>query len=518
MSIALVFPGQGSQSVGMLAAFAARYAAVREGYDHASAALGFDLWQLVAEGPSERLNATEITQPAMLVADVVTARIWREEGGTVAAVAGHSLGEFAALVCADVLDFEDAVRLVHFRGQAMQQAVPQGIGAMAAVLGIEDAELESVCRQAAQGEVVEAVNYNTPGQIVIAGHVGAVQRALGLAKQRGAKRAQLLPVSVPAHSSLMRAAAHRFEERLALIDVRAPSCRYFSAVDAAEHTDPQDIRATLVRQLASPVRWSQTVTALLRSVSTLIESGPGKVLTSLNRRIDRNAACFALEDPPALAAALALKHAPVRVTVLDETFRAAGIAGHGAVWNAAEASSTEALMSSLDGAGMLPTILVNNAGIARDALILRMKSEDWEQTLAVNLSAVFRLSKVCLRRMLKERHGRIINIGSVIGAIGNAGQVHYSAAKAGLVGFTKALAREVATRNITVNTVAPGFIDTAMTRALNEAQRSAYLAQIPAGRFGTAEEVAHTVAFLASREAGYITGQTLHVNGGLYMG
>jgi 3-oxoacyl-[acyl-carrier protein] reductase len=203
---------------------------------------------------------------------------------------------------------------------------------------------------------------------------------------------------------------------------------------------------------------------------------------------------------------------------LTEEFAAAGIAGQGAIWNAADAASTEALMLAMDAAGTLPTILVNNAGIARDALILRMKSEDWEQTLSVNLSAVFRLSKVCLRRMLKERYGRIINIGSVIGSIGNAGQVHYSAAKAGLVGFTKALAREVATRNITVNTVAPGFIDTAMTRALNDAQRAAYLAQIPAGRFGTPEEIAQTVAFLASRAAGYITGQTLHVNGGLYMG
>jgi 3-oxoacyl-[acyl-carrier protein] reductase len=203
---------------------------------------------------------------------------------------------------------------------------------------------------------------------------------------------------------------------------------------------------------------------------------------------------------------------------LTEEFAAAGIAGQGAIWNAADPASTEALMLAMDAAGTLPTILVNNAGIARDALILRMKSEDWEQTLAVNLSAVFRLSKVCLRRMLKERYGRIINIGSVIGSIGNAGQVHYSAAKAGLVGFTKALAREVATRNITVNTVAPGFIDTAMTRALSEAQRAAYLGQIPAGRFGTPEEIAQTVAFLASRAAGYITGQTLHVNGGLYMG
>jgi 3-oxoacyl-[acyl-carrier protein] reductase len=197
---------------------------------------------------------------------------------------------------------------------------------------------------------------------------------------------------------------------------------------------------------------------------------------------------------------------------------AAGINGRGAVWNAADPASTEALIKDMDEAGGMPTILVNNAGIARDALILRMKSEDWEQTLAVNLSAVFRLSKACLRRMLKERHGRIINIGSVVGAIGNAGQVHYSAAKAGLVGFTKALAREVATRNITVNTVAPGFIETDMTRSLTDAQRAAYLSQIPAGRFGAAEEVANTVAFLASREAGYITGQTLHVNGGLYMG
>jgi 3-oxoacyl-[acyl-carrier protein] reductase len=197
---------------------------------------------------------------------------------------------------------------------------------------------------------------------------------------------------------------------------------------------------------------------------------------------------------------------------------AAGTNGRGAVWNAQDAASSEALVAGLESAGGLPSILVNNAGIARDALILRMKSEDWEQTLAVNLSAVFRLSKLCLRRMLKERHGRIINIGSVVGSIGNPGQVHYSAAKAGLVGFTKALAREVATRNITVNIVAPGFIETDMTRALSEAQRAAYLAQIPVGRFGAADDVANTVAFLASREAGYITGQTLHVNGGLYMG
>src|SRR5579863_9362184 len=203
---------------------------------------------------------------------------------------------------------------------------------------------------------------------------------------------------------------------------------------------------------------------------------------------------------------------------ISAALAAAGVRGRGAVWHAADPASTDGLLTGMEAAEGLPNILVNNAGIARDALILRMKSEDWEQTLAINLTAVFRLTKASLRRMLKERHGRVISIGSVVGAIGNPGQVHYSAAKAGLVGFSRALAREVATRNITVNTVAPGFIETDMTRALNEAQRSAYLAQIPAGRFGTVEEVAKAVAFLASREAGYITGQTLHVNGGLYLG
>jgi [acyl-carrier-protein] S-malonyltransferase len=306
MSIALVFPGQGSQSVGMLAALAAEHEAVRNGYAEASQALGFDLWDIVANGPAERLNSTEITQPAMLVADVVTARIWRQQGGAAPiVVAGHSLGEFAALVCADAMPFQDAVRLVQFRGQIMQQAVPEGAGAMAVLLGLTDEQVESICAQAGQGEVVEAVNFNSPGQIVIAGNVAAVQRALDLAKERGCRRTQLLPISVPAHSSLMRAAAHRLEQRLAQIEIRSPSCRYISAVDAAGHSDPADIRATLVRQLASPVRWSQTVRALLGHAGALVESGPGRVLTGLNRRIERGASCYALEDPDSLAAALA---------------------------------------------------------------------------------------------------------------------------------------------------------------------------------------------------------------------
>ncbi len=195
-----------------------------------------------------------------------------------------------------------------------------------------------------------------------------------------------------------------------------------------------------------------------------------------------------------------------------------GPGGRGTVYNAAEAGGVEALLADMEGKEGLPTILVNNAGIARDGLILRMKNEDWEQTLNINLSAAFRLSKASLKRMLKERRGRIINITSVVGSIGNAGQVHYAAAKAGLVGFTRALAREVASRGITVNAVAPGFIDTDMTAALNEAQRAAYYSQIPLSRFGSVEDVAAAVLYLAGPAAGYVTGHTLHVNGGMYMG
>ena len=203
---------------------------------------------------------------------------------------------------------------------------------------------------------------------------------------------------------------------------------------------------------------------------------------------------------------------------ITQHFAAQGLVGRGAVYNAAGVGGAEALLTDMEAHEGLPTILVNNAGIARDMLALRMKPEDWDQTIDINLSAVFRLSKACLRHMLKERRGRIINIGSVVGAIGNPGQTHYAAAKAGLVGFTRALAREVASRGITVNTVAPGFIETDMTRALNETQRAAYQQQIPLGRFGSVEDVAQAVLFLAGLQATYITGQTLHVNGGMYMG
>jgi [acyl-carrier-protein] S-malonyltransferase len=309
MSFAFVFPGQGSQSVGMLGALAAADAIVRSTFDEASAVLGYDLWKLVSEGPEAALNATERTQPALLAAGVATWRSWRGRGGGLpAVVSGHSLGEFTALVCAQALEFRAAVGLVRLRGEAMQAAVPAGSGAMAAILGLGDAEVEAACREAAQGAVVEAANFNSPGQVVIAGETAAVERAIAAARARGAKRAVLLPVSVPSHSSLMRPAAERLRAQLAAAALRAPRIRYLSAVDAAAHAEPGEIEALLVRQLSSPVRWSDTLRALAAGgVAQIIECGPGRVLTGLNRRIEKREglAFLALEDPGSIDAALA---------------------------------------------------------------------------------------------------------------------------------------------------------------------------------------------------------------------
>ena len=308
MAFAFVFPGQGSQSVGMLKGLAASDPVVRTTFEEASTALGYDLWQVVQEGPAERLNTTECTQPAMLAAGIATARLWSHRGGgDPAVVAGHSLGEFTALVAAGALEFSTAIALVKFRGQVMQEAVPAGAGAMAAILGLEDADVEAACRDAAQGGVVEPVNFNAPGQVVIAGEAAAVQRAIEAAKAKGAKRAVPLPVSVPSHSSLMNAAAERFTQRLADTEIRAPRIRYMSAVDAAVHSEPSDIRTLLGRQLARPVRWRDTVRAVAAcGIAQLIECGPGKVLTSLNKRVEgvSGVTFAALEDAATLESAL----------------------------------------------------------------------------------------------------------------------------------------------------------------------------------------------------------------------
>lgn len=305
MTFAFVFPGQGSQSVGMMQAWAAR-TEVRQTFTEASDALGMDMWQLVSDGPVEILNQTTQTQPAMLAADVALWRVWRAAGGaTPAMLAGHSLGEYAALVAAEALDFADAIKLVRFRAEAMQAAVPEGVGAMAAILGLDNLVVTEVCAEAAQGEVVEAVNLNSPGQVVIAGHKNAVERAMKLAKERGAKRALALPVSVPSHSSLMRPAAEKLLAYLQSVSLRAPTISVLHNTDVRSHADAASIRTALALQLHTPVRWSETIQALKHAgVEQVIECGPGKVLSGLTPRIEPGLSAIALSDEAALQHAL----------------------------------------------------------------------------------------------------------------------------------------------------------------------------------------------------------------------
>jgi [acyl-carrier-protein] S-malonyltransferase len=309
MSLAFVFPGQGSQTIGMMSGLAKVSPVIETTFAEASAVLEYDLWQRCQDGPPELLNSTECTQPAILTAGVASYRLWRERGGKMPTLmAGHSLGEFTALVAAGSLDFKTAVDLVRYRGELMQAAVPPGQGAMAAILGLEDMDVEEACREAAQGEVVEAVNFNAPGQVVIAGEAAAVARAIAIATSKGARRALALPISVPAHSSLMQPAADQLRMRLESTAFAPPAGVAVYGVDVKTHANPDGIRAALVKQLYTPVYWAATVRTMIAAGAThIVECGPGKVLTGLNRRVDKNRdlKMTALDEPAAFEDALA---------------------------------------------------------------------------------------------------------------------------------------------------------------------------------------------------------------------
>ena len=301
------FPGQGSQSTGMLADLAATYPVVIDTFKEASDVLGYDLWALTQDETSDALNQTDKTQPALLTASVAIWRVWAEIGGEKpTTVAGHSLGEYSALVCAGVIDFKDAVKLVELRGQLMQQAVPAGVGAMYAIIGLGDDEIAAACEQAAQGEVVSPVNYNSPGQVVIAGNKDAVERAGILCKEAGAKRALPLPVSVPSHCALMKPAADKLAIALQALTFNKPEIAVINNVDVVAETDADKIKDALVRQLYCPVRWTEIVVKMAeQGINLQVEAGPGKVLSGLVRRIDKSFTAQAINDTTSLDAALA---------------------------------------------------------------------------------------------------------------------------------------------------------------------------------------------------------------------
>ncbi len=306
MSLAFIFPGQGSQSVGMLKDLNENFSEVSATFQEASDALGYNLWSLVQDGPAEKLNSTDVTQPAMLASGVATWRVWQAKGGAMPVMmAGHSLGEYTALVCAGSLDFVDAIKLVSQRGQFMMQAVPAGTGAMAAILGMDDEAVRQVCLDAAEGDVLEAVNYNSPGQVVVAGNKSAVERVCVLAKEQGAKRALELPVSVPSHCALMKPAADQLAEVLSGISFNTPSIPVINNVDVIAAKSEADIRDALKRQLFSPVRWAETIEKMSADgADQFNECGPGKVLVGLNKRINKALSSNALLDAATIEAAL----------------------------------------------------------------------------------------------------------------------------------------------------------------------------------------------------------------------
>ncbi|OOF86173.1 ACP S-malonyltransferase [Rodentibacter ratti] len=295
----MVFPGQGSQSVGMLAELATEYPIVIETFKQASDILGYDLWQLVQQGPAEELNKTWKTQPALLAASVAIYRVWQEKYPHLKpeVMAGHSLGEYSALVCSGALDFQDAIKLVELRGKLMQQAVPEGTGAMYAIIGLDNEAIINACKQAEEGEVVSAVNFNSPGQVVIAGAKAAVERAAALCKEVGAKRALPLAVSVPSHCALMKPAADKLSVTLETIAVNEPKVAVINNVDVATESEATIIRAALIRQLYSPVRWTETVEKMAQDgVQVLVEIGPGKVLNGLTKRIVGDLQAMSVND------------------------------------------------------------------------------------------------------------------------------------------------------------------------------------------------------------------------------
>ncbi|CNK69492.1 ACP S-malonyltransferase [Yersinia enterocolitica] len=303
---AMVFPGQGSQSLGMLADLAAQFPIVEETFSEASSVLGYDLWQLVQQGPAEELNKTWQTQPALLTASVAIWRVWQHQGGNLPAMmAGHSLGEYSALVCAGVLDFKQAVRLVELRGKLMQEAVPEGTGAMYAIIGLDNESIAKACEEAALGQVVSPVNFNSPGQVVIAGNKEAVERAGAACKAAGAKRALPLPVSVPSHCALMKPAADKLAAALEEIEFQAPLFPVVNNVDVKTEVSPEAIRSALVRQLYNPVRWTESVEFMAaEGIELLLEVGPGKVLTGLTKRIVDTLVAAPVNDVATLTSAL----------------------------------------------------------------------------------------------------------------------------------------------------------------------------------------------------------------------
>ena len=547
--IAFCFPGQGSLEAGMGREIALAVPAAMEVYERASEASGLDLVRLCFEAPEEELVHTEVQQPALVATSLAVLAALRENGFEPDVVVGHSVGEFAALAASQALSNDDAIRLVRARGLAMAEAAKENPGSMAAILGLADEVVEALCARIAN---VWPANYNCPGQIVISGQSPSVDECCSEAEREGARRTVKLRVSGAFHSPLVARAAEHLKPALERAKFSDPIAPFMSTV-TAKIEPAQRMAALLVEQLTAPVKFTQAARELMRQgVKVFVEVGPGNVLTGLLKRIDRSVKAIPVGDLASLeklretiehcpdefgslqgkvalvtggsrgigrAIALELARAGAAVVVgyrsgADEAEAVAKEAGGRAVQ--ADVSDPEEAKRLVEEAGDLD-ILVNNAGLTRDGLLARMPDDDWRAVIETNLSSVFYTCRAVTRGMMKKRAGSIVNVSSIVGVHGNWGQTNYGASKAGIIGFTKSLARELGSRGVRANVVAPGYVNTRLTDVLPEEAQQAMLANTPLGRLGEPEDIAGAVRFLCSDEAAFITGEVLLVDGGLGM-
>ena len=567
MKSAWLFAGQGAQTPGMGKDLAAAWPSCRALFDKANEVLGYDLAKLCFEGPASDLTKTVHCQPAIFTVSAACLEAWKKAGRTEPPVvaAGLSLGEWTALYAAGVISFEDGLRVLAARGRLMQEACDAEPGGMISLIGLPDEKVLEI----AQAAGATPANFNAPGQIVLSGSAAAIAEAERLAKEAGAKRAIRLPVAGAYHSPLMARAAEGLKAVLEGITFQPPAFPVLSNVTGKPHGDPASIREAMVRQVTSSVQWTASVAAMkAMGVDRYIEFGPGAVLTGLVKRMDEKAELLNVSDVPTLVAAIgksaspasagAAPSAPVGRLVGKTALVTGGARGIGrAIALRLASEGADVAICDLNAEVMAPVveeiralgrkavavvcdvsrfedakraveeavtalggrldILVNNAGITKDNLILRMSEADWDAVLDINLKGAFAMLKAASRPMLKAERGTVINIASVVGFMGNAGQANYAASKGGLIALTKAAAKELASRGIRVNAIAPGFIATAMTDKLPEEAKARLRELIPMKRLGQPEDVAAAVAFLASEDAAYMTGQVLPVCGGMVM-
>ena len=559
MKLAVLYAGQGAQHPGMGKEFYESSPAFRAAFD--SAALDFDLHRVCFEDPDGVLNQTEYTQPCMVAFACGVTAVLAEHGVRPAYAAGLSLGEYSALEAAGVFTAKQAIELAAYRGKAMADAAKGIDCGMTAVLGLDRTALSACCEQAAALGCVQICNYNCPGQLVIGGEKAAVDKAAELAKAAGARRCLPLKVSGPFHTRLMAPAGDALAERFKTERFREMQIPVLFNCLGREKADADTIPALLVKQVQSSVYMEDTLRRLGElGVDHILEVGPGSALSGFvkkdparravrfggdtgaaGRRAGRMEGRSMSEETVTRAAvvtggsrgigravcvALAKQGCNVVVNYChgaepaEQTAALCRAEGVDAVAVQADVSTAEGCKTLFDAAvnafGRVD-VLVNNAGITRDGLLLRMSEADFDAVLNANLKGAFLCCKEAARRMVRQRHGRIINLSSVVALRGNAGQANYAASKAGLIGLTKSLAKELAGRNITVNAVAPGLIETDMTAALPEAVRTGMLHSIPAGRAGKPEDVANAAAFFAAEQSSYLTGQVLCVDGGMAM-